>query len=138
MAGESTPDDEVAAAWLWKAERDLAGGRHLATDFPEIAIYQAQQAAEKAVKAFLAHRRQRNQRTHDIPALLTMAEALSPGFAAFIDRGGLLSDWAFRFRYPDSGVIELPEREEMARALEYASAIVVFAKSRIHVAGDAD
>lgn len=132
-------DDEVAGEWIWKAERDLEAARRLAEiDLGDVAVYHCQQCAEKAVKGFLAFRRQRNQKTHDIPALLVQAEALSPGFGEFSEHVGLLCDWSFQYRYPEGGVREVPEPADVERAIEYAAAILAFAQSRIVLPEDAD
>ena len=49
-------------AWLLKAQRDLSAARRLSGDedpFLDIAIYHCQQAAEKAIKAYLFSQDQR-------------------------------------------------------------------------------
>ena len=45
------------------------------------AIYHCQQAAEKALKGYLALRDQPLERTHDLERLLELATALEPAFA---------------------------------------------------------
>ena len=58
---------ETVRGWLTKAAHDLASARKLATDpdpYLDTAIYHCQQAAEKAVKAWLTFRGVRFARTH--------------------------------------------------------------------------
>jgi len=65
-----------AKAWMVKAWRDLETARRAADGTPpfyDVAVYHCQQAAEKAVKAFLVHRRKPYERTHDIEVLTDLA-----------------------------------------------------------------
>jgi HEPN domain-containing protein len=58
-----------AKAWMIKAWRDLETAHRAAEGAPplyDVAVYHCQQAAEKAVKAFLVHRGKPYERTHDI------------------------------------------------------------------------
>ena len=132
-------DDEVAAEWLSVAESDLAAANKLSSaDFGDAVLYHCQQSAEKAVKAFLASQRQRNQKTHDIPRLLRQAESLSPGFATFIDDAAWVCDRAFRYRYPDRGELEFPDSDDEQRGLQLATDVLSFVKSRLPPPEDED
>ena len=73
-----------AKAWMVKAWRDLETARRAATGQPpfyDVAVYHCQQAAEKAVKAFLVHHGKPYEKTHDIEVLkcwLTLPARLTP------------------------------------------------------------
>ena len=73
-----------AKAWMVKAWRDLETARRAATGQPpfyDVAVYHCQQAAEKAVKAFLVHHGKPYEKTHDIEAA-KIAESRSSVCAA--------------------------------------------------------
>jgi HEPN domain-containing protein len=80
---EPSTDDakqQVVQAWLTKAAHDLGAAGKLAEDgdlFLDVAIYHCQQAAEKAVKAFLIFHDQRIPRNHDVQFLVAVASSLN-------------------------------------------------------------
>src|SRR4051794_3638300 len=84
--GASFMDDakrELVRAWLIKAQNDLTTARQVSghVDGPlDTAIYHCQQAAEKAVKGFLAFHDHRLERSHDVQRLLELAEAYDARF----------------------------------------------------------
>lgn len=87
-----------------KARSDLRTAEILVKDESpplDTAIYHCQQAAEKAVKAFLHHHRTAMQRTHHITRLIETAAKLEAAFSSFADDADLLSPLATAFRYPD-------------------------------------
>ena len=73
---------ELVRAWLIKARHDLDTARQI-SGLPDghldAAIYHCQQAAEKAVKGFLAFHNHRLERSHDIERLVTLASGYEPG-----------------------------------------------------------
>ena len=75
-------------AWMVKAWRDLETARRVAAGQPpfyDIAVYHCQQAAEKAVKAFLIHHGKPCEKTYDIEVLVDRASEIEPGFGALAD-----------------------------------------------------
>ncbi|MBN1508671.1 MAG: HEPN domain-containing protein [Sedimentisphaerales bacterium] len=67
---------QLVRSWLTKAKHDLASACLLATSQPPLldtAIYHCQQAAEKAVKAYLAFCDREIERVHDVEALVRSA-----------------------------------------------------------------
>jgi HEPN domain-containing protein len=116
--------------WLIKALHDLATARKAASEpdpYLDTAIYHCQQAAEKAVKAFLAFRDQPLQRTHDVELLLSLAIPMEPGFAAWVDAAERLTRYATQFRYP-ADVME-PDPDEFDQALRDAEGLYRFVLS---------
>jgi len=67
---------------------------------PEIAAYHAQQAAEKALKAFLTARSTPFRRTHDLVELQQQCEGIDAGFSALAATAQTLTPYATLFRYP--------------------------------------
>jgi len=119
------PDDarfEDARAWLDKASLDLRAA-DLEMSAPEAGLwgdvaFHAQQAAEKALKAFLALHDLPFRKTHSIEELGRACAAIEPGLAELVDAAAPLTEFAWRFRYP--GVAGDPSREEAGDALAVA------------------
>jgi HEPN domain-containing protein len=73
---------ELLHSWLLKASHDLAAARLLAQGgrpILDVAIYHCQQAAEKAVKAFLVFNDEFPDRTHDVDVLIQRGMPFEPG-----------------------------------------------------------
>ena len=91
------------AAWLQKACHDLQTADralHAGDPITDTAAYHCHQAAEKALKAFLASRFEPLVKTHDLMALLTRCAAVDARFAAWADRMAELSAFGTVLRYP--------------------------------------
>ncbi len=118
-----------AKAWLIKAWRDLETARRAATGEPpfyDIAVYHCQQAAEKAVKAFLVHHGKPYEKTHDIEVLADLAGEIDPGFSKLADAADALTPYATRFRYPNSTFAVEPQPVEYDEAMQHAETIYHF------------
>jgi HEPN domain-containing protein len=116
---------ELVRQWLQKALHDLIAARLLCRQEPavmDVAIYHCQQAAEKAVKAFLVFRDQEPGRTHDVDRLLEQSERLEPAFAASRTAGNRLTPYATLYRYP--GDVMEPSDQQFDEALADAVRIV--------------
>ena len=125
----SDPRAQLARSWLDRAERDLRLAR-LAVGDPTLsglATFHCQQAAEKALKAFLAW--QPLPRTHDLPVLLARCAALEPSFAALQLNAGTLDVYLTVGRYPDSGRDPTPAEAQQTLAL--AEQFVAFVSARL-------
>jgi len=86
-----------------KAWRDLQTARRVAGGEPpfyDVAVYHCQQAAEKAVKAFLVHHGRPYEMTHDIEVLVDLAGEVNAAFSQWTDAADALTPYASRFRYP--------------------------------------
>lgn len=66
-------NDGEVRRWLAYAAEDLAYGRNGVVDFPRAAAWNLQQAAEKALKAWLVSQDRVPPRTHDLVLLLNLA-----------------------------------------------------------------
>ena len=125
---------EFASSWLAKAMIDLASAEKLSTGTDpilETAVYHCQQAAEKALKGFLASRGTRIQKTHDITLLLESASQLDPEFQEWLTIGDRLTFYGTGFRYP--GETEPLETEEVEKAIADAKALVSVVRTKIAV-----
>ena len=123
---------DFVRAWVVSAENDLTTGRAaLAATMPsyETASFHAQQAAEKAIKALLVKNQVEFAKTHDIGALLALAEPVAPGIARALGRAEVLSRRAVETRYPTPE--ERIRHEEATRDLELGSEVLDHVRQRL-------
>lgn len=118
-----------AKAWLAKADMDLKAAAHELTAAPPFtgdAVFHAQQAAEKAMKGFLAWHDVPFRKTHDLAEIGHQCVGIEPSLESLLIRAASLTQYAWKFRYP--GEPEEPSCEEaessIALAREVYEAIV--------------
>jgi len=118
----SDPTD--ASPWVKKAEQDLLSiANNLASNEVQWdkVVFDAQQAAEKFLKALLVSHGQEPPKIHDLTKLLTLCVAYAPELASFGDDCLFLSPLAVRSRYPG----DEPEtaREDAEKGVQIARRI---------------
>ena len=116
--------------WLRRAESNLVQARQ--TDERvclEDLCFQAQQAAEKALKALLLARGGQPPRTHSLAALLRLIRDTGEDVPADIEPVVRLTDYAVATRYP--GAAEPVTSEEYGEALCLAERCVAWAGNRM-------
>lgn len=121
-----------AQEWLSRAERDLRAARNelnAVPPLPEMTAYHAQQAAEKALKAFLTLSSTPFRHTHDLVELQAQCEAIDPGFVRFLEAVQTLNPYATQFRYPGGPIA--PPLTEAQHALGLSDAIIRFVQERL-------
>ena len=90
-------------AWLRKAEGDLGAAIVLKDADPkrlDISVYHCQQAAEKAIKAWLVSREIPFSKTHDLERLLECANSDSDLLSHLGEHMLILTPYVVEFRYP--------------------------------------
>ena len=123
MAPERRPPDDPRE-WLNRAKSNLARARadiRLSGVYLEDLCFDAQQAAEKAIKAVLMHLTVRFPYVHDLTALLALIEQSGTSVPEPVREAGRLTRFAVVTRYP--GIAEPVTREEYERAVAIAGAI---------------
>lgn len=124
------PDDP--SEWLRRAQSNLRRARadaRLPGVYLEDLCFDAQQAAEKAIKAVLVNGEVAFPYVHDLVALLTLVESSGVAVPEAVRNAGRLSRFAVETRYP--GLAEPVSREEYERAVATADAVVSWAIERI-------
>jgi HEPN domain-containing protein len=118
----------LAHADLEVAELLIQDGRH----YP-IACFHCQQAAEKALKAFLLHHGQVPPHVHRLEDLLNQGCAQEPALSAFQAQCATLDQYYIPTRYPYAApaVTATHGQVEAERALDYARAILSDVETRI-------
>lgn len=125
-----------AQDWLLRAERDLLIADRAIRSAPVLAdqaVFHAQQASEKALKAFLAAHDEPLQKTHNLERLVVQCEAIDVRFADFLDTAWTLNPYVTQFRYP-GGPLE-PDLAEAEQALQLARDLVQFVRERLPSGG---
>jgi len=121
-----TPQD-----WLRRARSNLARARQPKPKETlwEDLCFDAQQAAEKSLKAVLLAHGIPFRFVHDISELLTLLEKNGIVLPEKIRISAELTDYAVENRHPDP--FEPVTEEEFERALQIAEAVVAWAESEI-------
>jgi HEPN domain-containing protein len=110
--------------WLAKAIIDLRAAEFELTGDPMLradVVFHAQQLAEKAMKGLLTWHGQPFRKTHNLVELGQQCAAVDPRLEPLLRRAAVLTEYAWKFRYPGSP--EAPSREEAVEALHLARAV---------------
>lgn len=113
---------EETRAWLKKASNDLRSAKHALTSNPPLtdtSVFHSEQAAEKALKAFLTFHRVVFRKTHSIEEIGKQCEEIDPSLKEIVDRAVPLTEYATIFRYPgDPDEASLQESNEAIEVAE--------------------
>ncbi len=124
----SRPDDPEA--WLRRARSNLLHAKARTPGvYLEDLCFDAQQAAEKALKAVLVRRGVRFPYVHDLATLVTLVEQAGEKVPPAVREAGRLTRFAVIARYP--AVSEPVTDEDYRRALGIAEAVVEWAEGRL-------
>jgi HEPN domain-containing protein len=126
MTGTRSPDNPKE--WLSRAKSSLALARAVTPEiFYEDGCFQAQQAAEKAIKAVFVRQGMRHPYTHDINALLSVIADARITIPEPVWAAVALTTYASAARYPGSG--SPVTKEEYREALTLADAVIQWTES---------
>ncbi|HBI43733.1 MAG TPA: DNA-binding protein [Planctomycetales bacterium] len=122
------PDDP--REWIRRANSNLAlSGTVLKdVDFADL-CFDAQQAAEKSIKAVFIHRSETFPYTHDIEKLIRLLERNGLKVPKYVQAAKELTRFAHKTRYPGMG--KPVTRSEYRRAVRIATAVVRWAEKHI-------
>ncbi|MFH0937750.1 MAG: HEPN domain-containing protein [Planctomycetota bacterium] len=123
---------QEAQAWLQKADNDLRSAQvDLAAEPPliEDALFHCQQAAEKAMKAFLTAHDITFRKTHDLDELASACEQIDVSLKDALNPARDLTVFAWEFRYPSSD--EAPPEAEAHDSLLLAKSAVDGIRKRL-------
>lgn len=122
----------LVAGWLAKAEEDISVARLLIRQERRLysaAVYHCQQAAEKALKAWLTAHETVFPKTHDLELLLHLCAQTEENFSGLGEAAGELTPLATEFRYP--GDVNTPSVEDAERALLHAETVLSHVITRL-------
>jgi HEPN domain-containing protein len=123
--------------WLGEAQNELETANwDVKGNRASAACFWSQQAAEKALKAFLYFKGERIVLEHSVARLVQMCEAKETGFLQFLETAKMLDRYYVPTRYPNSlpgSAIpaESYSAEEAKRALHMGEEIVDFVAKRM-------
>ncbi|MCC6591195.1 MAG: HEPN domain-containing protein [Bryobacterales bacterium] len=119
-------------AWLEKAVQDLRRVSVLLQIEPpdvEGSLFHAHQAAEKALKAFLTWHDVPFRRVHELGVVGQQCAEIDESLSEVANRANMLTQYAWRFRYP--GAPYEPELEEGLTAARLATEVVEAIEGRL-------
>lgn len=123
-----SPDDP--REWLQRAKSSLIQAQTEQSGvYLEDLCFNAQQAAEKALKALLIHRDIRFPYIHDLNHLMELLAQTGIEIPGQVLAAGSLSDYAVEVRYP--GIAEPVTREEYLEAVNLAQIVVIWVENQI-------
>ncbi len=118
-------------AWLAKALMDLRAAEHLLRVVPPLlggVVFHSQQAAEKALKAFLAWHDEPFRKTHNLEELGRQTLAFDPTLESLVDRAAGLTPYAWKYRYPGEPTEPSLHETEAALALAHEAYEAIIAR----------
>ncbi|MEK7751787.1 MAG: HEPN domain-containing protein [Acidobacteriota bacterium] len=127
---------DLVRGWVRKAESDLIAMRASAeAGASDAACFHAQQAAEKFLKGYLAHRDCAIPPTHNLLKLIARCAETDPSFLELANVAEILTPFAVEVRYD---MDFWPEPDAVAQARDAAEAIREFVSGRLAIplAGD--
>lgn len=131
---------QEAQHWLAVAELDLGSALRLLDGeplYPGNASYLSQQAAEKALKAFLAAHGVPLEKTHNLLRLVDECREIDASFASLTSIARLLTAYVTRYRYPPFGEPLQPDVVAASEATRRARELLDFVRARLdHLASD--
>ncbi|MCY4660982.1 MAG: HEPN domain-containing protein [Acidobacteria bacterium] len=126
---ERFPHDDPRE-WLNRARSNLTRARNPASGvYLEDLCFDAQQAAEKAIKALMIARGIEFPYVHDVDHLLSLLEERGGAIPGTIRRASELTKYATVTRYP--GTLRPVTEVEYTEAVELAAAVVRWAEGQL-------
>jgi len=130
MRERRPPDDPVE--WLNRAQSNLQRARadvRLEGVYLEDLCFDAQQAAEKAIKAVLMTRHLAFPHVHDLGRLMTLLQEGGMHVPENVKAAGALTPYAVITRYPT--MFEPVTAEQHRQAVELAQAVLEWARKHV-------
>ncbi|MCL2447277.1 MAG: HEPN domain-containing protein [Oscillospiraceae bacterium] len=122
-------EHDMVLEWLQKSADDLYSAEVLQrVGMLANSCYHAQQAGEKALKAYLVQCEQEVPYTHNLGLLCKLCMQLDETFAEIFQASSALTDYATITRYPGGDAVD---EEETELAIQHAGRVFVFTQQRI-------
>lgn len=122
------PDDP--REWIRRAKSNLALARIVIPDVElEDLCFDAQQAAEKSVKAVFIKRGEKFPFSHDLDKLLRLLKKNGLKIPKYVNEAKVLTQYAYLTRYP--GLADPVTPREHRRAVRIAAAVLRWAERHI-------
>ena len=116
--------------WLKIVDQDLKSAKGLLKlEIFSTATYHCQQAAEKALKAYLVFKKHGSIKTHDLVKLIVRCSQFDKTFETLYDDAEYLNPFATKFRYPTE--FDIPDFQDAENAIRQTQKIVNFIRKKI-------
>jgi HEPN domain-containing protein len=128
------PKKQLVKSWLTKAQHDLGSAQLLANNanpYFDTAIYHCQQAAEKALKAFLVYHDTDFEKKHNLSVLVDLCVPIALTFENFRETAAILTPYATAFRYPGEFFEAEPDKQQVNNAIELAQRLLEFVLNQL-------
>ena len=120
--------------WLKRASQDLRTASNNLQDDPvflaDAICYSCQQAAEKAMKAYLLSQRRKVPNTHDLRYLLQLCRSFDSEVDSLQEAIRELSEYAVEARYPGDNFGDITA-DDAKQAYECSGTVVEYVSSRV-------
>jgi len=117
---------------LFKSERDFKSAVILNdSELEDQAIYHFQQAAEKALKAFLIYTKVKVPKSHDLSNILDKCVEINVEFENLYSNAENLTPYSTAFRYMDIGLGIIPSHDLVEEARDDSLKILNFVRQLI-------
>ena len=127
MANESMQNHKQ---WILIAEEDLGSAKHLFKVPFMTGFFHIQQAAEKALKAYIILKRGSVTKTHDLVRLVDICIEIDRNFESLRLFAAVLTPYEVAGRYPETNFVR-PSIEEMQDLIAQAEFIFNFVIHRV-------
>lgn len=118
--------------WIARAKSDLAWAKDsLDGGHYEGVCFVAQQATEKALKAYLLARGERLRKIHDLMALIAKVIIFDPSIESFKEKAAKLTRYYTETRYPEIGELVTYTQKDAQEALGFAEEMVRFIEEKL-------
>jgi len=117
--------------WLLIAQEDLASAKHLSTVPFMTALFNIQQCAEKALKAYMVFKKNSFTKTHDLVRLIDICMEMDEDFETLRFLAAVLTPYETAGRYPSSDFVRL-NVEEIGQIIKQSEFILNFVMHRIN------
>lgn len=127
----------IARPWLRQSEADLEAAKvSLGAGRFEWACFQAQQSAEKALKAFLYDKGRTSILTHALDELVRECQKIDPTFAQVAEQAHLLALFYIPTRYPNAlGAFQAPAEfythRDAQQCVNAATSVLAFVRGKL-------
>jgi len=119
--------------WLKIVDQDLKSAKALLkVELFSTANYHCQQAAEKALKAYLVFKNHKIIKTHDLVKLVVKCFQFDKTFERLYDDAEHLNPFATKFRYPTE--FDIPDAQDTKNSINRTQNIVKFVVKKIDLA----
>lgn len=124
--------------WLFFVREDIKAAKvSLRSRLFSTTCFHAQQAAEKAIKAYLLSKTGKTPKIHHLNGLIRIKPTIRKEFLGLLEEIEFLDQFYVPTRYPDAFPGSLPEglpnKNDAQKALEFAQEIVRFVEKKLKI-----